>query len=61
MPQATSLAAAIKKEFGIASDYIKSGGGRFEIVSDGKLIFSKKAAGRFPSNEEIVTKLKAMQ
>ncbi|MBV9237939.1 MAG: Rdx family protein [Xanthobacteraceae bacterium] len=32
----------------------RSGGGVFEIRVDGRLAFSKKATGRFPSNEEIV-------
>jgi len=34
-------------------ELIKSGGGVFEIVRDGKLIFSKKAMGRFPEHSEI--------
>jgi len=36
---------------------IKSGGGVFEVVKDGKLIFSKKATGRFPENKEIFKKI----
>jgi selT/selW/selH-like putative selenoprotein len=32
-------------------------GGRFEVTVDGKLIFSKVAEGRFPENEEILSKL----
>jgi selT/selW/selH-like putative selenoprotein len=31
----------------------KSGGGVFEITVDGRLAFSKKAVGRFPSDEEV--------
>jgi selT/selW/selH-like putative selenoprotein len=31
-----------------------SGGGVFEIRIDGRLAFSKKATGRFPTDEEIV-------
>jgi selT/selW/selH-like putative selenoprotein len=31
----------------------RSGGGVFEIRVDGRLAFSKKAAGRFPTSEEI--------
>jgi selT/selW/selH-like putative selenoprotein len=31
----------------------RSGGGVFEIRVDGRLAFSKKATGRFPTNEEI--------
>ena len=59
-PTASSLAAAIEKELGITPEYIKSGGGVFEVVSDDKLIFSKKATGRFPSHEEIIEKLKSL-
>ena len=32
---------------------VKGGGGVFEISVDGVLRFSKKAAGRFPTDEEI--------
>jgi selT/selW/selH-like putative selenoprotein len=32
----------------------RSGGGVLEIRVDGRLAFSKKATGRFPTNEEIV-------
>jgi selenoprotein W-related protein len=32
----------------------KSGGGVFEITVDGRLAFSKKAIGRFPSDEEVL-------
>jgi selT/selW/selH-like putative selenoprotein len=31
---------------------LKSGGGVFEITVDGRLGFSKKATGRFPSDEQ---------
>jgi selT/selW/selH-like putative selenoprotein len=32
---------------------IKSDGGVFEVVVDGKKIFSKKKTGRFPEHDEI--------
>jgi len=32
---------------------VKSGGGVFEISVDGKLGFSKRATGRFPTDDEI--------
>ena len=32
---------------------MKSGGGVFEITVDGKLVFSKKRLGRFPTDEEL--------
>ncbi len=54
------MAAVIKDEFGIAVDYIKSGGGVFEVTADGKLIYSKKATGRFPEHSEVISKLKSI-
>jgi selT/selW/selH-like putative selenoprotein len=35
----------------------KSGGGVFEITVDGSLAYSKKATGRFPSDEEVLSTL----
>ena len=35
----------------------KSGGGIFEITVDGKLAYSKKATGRFPTDEEVLATL----
>jgi selT/selW/selH-like putative selenoprotein len=32
----------------------KSGGGVFEITVDGKPAYSKKASGRFPTDEEVL-------
>lgn len=31
-----------------------SGGGVFEVTADGDLIFSKKALGRFPEDNEVL-------
>ena len=60
-PNASSLAAGIKNELGISPKLIKSGGGVFEVVADGKLIFSKRATGRFPDNNEVIQKLKSIK
>ncbi|MBS0562021.1 MAG: Rdx family protein [Proteobacteria bacterium] len=32
----------------------KTGGGVFEITVDGRLRYSKKAIGRFPSDEDVL-------
>ena len=53
-PQAASLAEAIEKKFGKKSELIRSGGGVFEVVADGELIFSKKQQHRFPQNQEVI-------
>ena len=34
-------------------ELIRGGGGVFEITVDGSLVFSKKALGRFPTDEEV--------
>jgi selenoprotein W-related protein len=47
------MAAEIKKEFGIETELIKGGGGVYEVMLDGRLIFSKQKTGRFPESEEI--------
>jgi len=54
------LAAAIKKTFGINAEYIKSGGGAFEVFLDGTKIYSKMATGRFPENGEIISKISSI-
>ena len=54
---AARLAADIKKATHIEATLIRSGGGVFEVKKDDVLIFSKKAVGRFPTSEEILSKL----
>ena len=36
---------------------IPSGGGRFEVVAEGNLIYSKAETGRHPTHEEILAAL----
>jgi len=38
---------------------IKSGGGVFEVTVDDQLIYSKKAAGVFPQEKDIIEMLKS--
>jgi selT/selW/selH-like putative selenoprotein len=45
---------------GIEAEFIKSGGGVFEVEADGKLIFSKRKEHRFPDHSEIIDSLKAL-
>ena len=40
-------------EFGAEVDLVKSGGGVFEVTVDDRLVFSKKALGRFPEPGEL--------
>jgi len=55
------LAAEIKKEFAIDSQLVRGSGGIFDVSVDNKRIFSKKEEGRFPSEKEIIDKLRGMQ
>ena len=40
---------------GAEVELIESGGGVFEITVDGRIAFSKKAEGRFPTEDDIET------
>ena len=53
------MKAALEKAFpGIEIELIKGKGGAFEIRTGDVLVFSKKQAKRFPTNQEIVDALK---
>jgi selenoprotein W-related protein len=38
---------------------VPGSGGEFEVTVDGKLVFSKKQAGRFPDHAEVLALLPA--
>ncbi|MBK7399168.1 MAG: Rdx family protein [Myxococcales bacterium] len=59
MPRATSLAAEIKQKTGIEPTLKKGGNGVFDVVVDGRTLFSKHAVGRFPTHEEVLGPLLA--
>ena len=40
-------------EFGAGVELVRSGGGVFEVTVDDRLVFSKKALGRFPEPGEL--------
>ena len=52
------MAAEIKKQLGIDSQLVRGSGGIFEVTVDNERIFSKKEEGRFPTEKEIVDKLR---
>jgi selT/selW/selH-like putative selenoprotein len=43
----------------VDSTLVRGSGGEFEVTADGRLIFSKKQAGRFPDAEEVLAQLPA--
>jgi selenoprotein W-related protein len=53
------LAAEIKNARKVEPALIKGSGGVFEVVLDGRLIFSKKQMGRFPELSEVLDKIPA--
>jgi selT/selW/selH-like putative selenoprotein len=59
LPKASSLAATIKRELGIEPEVTRGDRGVFDVTVDGKLLFSKHSAGRFPDDDEIVRNLRA--
>jgi len=43
----------LKQRFEADVELVPGGGGVFEISVDGRLVFSKKELGRFPTEDEI--------
>jgi selenoprotein W-related protein len=54
------LAATIEGETGVESELICGGGGIFDVVVNGDMIFSKHESDRFPSPDEILEKLRSL-
>jgi len=55
------VAVELKEAFGAQAKLVESSGGVFDVMVDGKLVFSKHKTGRFPDEGEVtemVTKLK---
>lgn len=49
----------MRERFGVEPRLVPASGGVFEVVADGRLVFSKKETGRFPEHEEILAALAA--
>ena len=52
------MAAEIKRSTGVDATLTPGSGGVFDVMVDGKTIFSKKSVGRFPEVVEILGMLK---
>lgn len=60
MPRAASMASELLEKYGNAVkglELIPSGGGVYEVIKNGNLIFSKKREGRFPELDEVIESL----
>jgi selenoprotein W-related protein len=44
----------LQDKYGAEVELVPGVGGVFEITVDGKLMFSKKQTGRFPTDEEVI-------
>ena len=56
LPRASSMATELLEKYGNSIsrlELIPSGGGVYEVMKNGKLIFSKKKEERFPEFDEI--------
>ena len=51
--RAASLAAELNDEPGHEATIEEGGKGQFDVLADGKLVFSKQQEGRFPEGSEI--------
>lgn len=47
------MAAELDREFETTTTLVKGSGGVFEVMIDGKLVFSKKSLDRFPEDGEV--------
>ncbi len=52
------MAELIEEETGHKPQLIKGGGGIFDVKADGKMLFSKHKAGRFPEPYEVINQIK---
>ncbi len=50
----------IKKTTGIESELVRGSGGIFVVTADKQVVFSKKEEGRFPTESEILEKLRGL-
>lgn len=61
MPSAARLAAELRDAFGVEARLIKGGGGIFDVIADGDLVFSKHQVHRFPDDGEVTDRIKAKE
>ena len=47
----------ITDKLGVAATAVPGGKGQFDVLADGRMVFSKQAEGRFPESDEILAQL----
>lgn len=53
------MAADIEQTTGVRPTLQKGRNGVFDVVADGRTLFSKHAVGRFPTHDEVLEQLPA--
>ena len=51
------MAASIRERLGIDPEVSPGDIGMFDVVVDGRVVYSKRETGRFPSDDEVIEKL----
>jgi selT/selW/selH-like putative selenoprotein len=59
LPRASSLAAEIQSSLALECDLVRGSGGIFVVSVENDTIFSKRESGRFPTEAEIIEKLRS--
>jgi len=54
------LAAELRDSFKIDANLIAGSGGIFEVIADGKKVYSKEETGHFPEPGEVTNILKSL-
>jgi predicted Rdx family selenoprotein len=54
------LAAIIRSAFGHDAEVVAGGNGVFNVMAENELVYSKHTEGRFPTEAEIVQKLRVI-
>lgn len=52
------MAAELKRDFGAGAKLVPGGHGAFDVIIDGKTVFSKSKTGRFPRPGEVAEEIR---
>ena len=52
------MAEELRKSINVEAKLVPGSNGIFDVIVDGKLVFSKSRTGRFPNSGEVSEKLK---
>ena len=58
-PKAVSLADELRQQFGVEAKLVPGSHGIFDVLVDGKMVYSKHETGRFPNPGEVTGNIQA--